>query len=88
MSDPRIVRIEYEMPRAKPAGFADPMPRIHATFDDGSRKELFDVYPNEIAFGEGELVGLTEEQARSLKSSPIRVLRDLSGLPRAIADLE
>ena len=67
MSAPRIVRIEYEMPRAKPAGFVDPMPRILATFDDGSRKDLFDFYPDEIAFGEGELVGLTEDQARSLK---------------------
>jgi len=44
MSDPRIVRVEYQMPRAKPAGFADPMPRIVATFDDGARKELFDFY--------------------------------------------
>jgi len=36
MSDPRIVCIEYQMPRAKPVGFADPMPRIVATFDDGA----------------------------------------------------
>jgi len=67
MSAPRIHRVEYVMPRAKPAGFADPMPRVVATFDDGVRKELFDFYPDEIAFGEGELVGLTEEQARALR---------------------
>lgn len=32
---------------------------VVATFDDGQRKELFDFYPDEITFGEGELVGLT-----------------------------
>lgn len=55
------------MPRAKPAGFADPMPRVLATFDDGSCKDLFDFYPDEITFGEGELVGLTEAEARALR---------------------
>lgn len=55
------------MPRPKPAGFADPMPRVVATFDDGARKDLFDFYPDEITFDEGELVGLTEQEARALR---------------------
>ena len=67
MSAPRIVRIEYQMPRPKPAGFADSMPRVLATFDDGARKALFDFYPDEITFAEGELVGLTELEAHALR---------------------
>lgn len=43
------------------------MPRVLATFDDGARKELFDFYPDEITFDEGELVGLTEAEARALR---------------------
>ena len=55
------------MPRPKPAGLGDPMPKVVATFDDGQRKELFEFYPDEIMFDEGELVGLTEAQALQLK---------------------
>lgn len=55
------------MPRPKPAGFGDPMPTVVATFDDGERKELFSFYPDEISFGEGELVGLTEREAYELR---------------------
>lgn len=70
VSEPRIVRFEIEaMPRPKPAGFFDPMPKVVATFDDGVRKELFEFYPDEIIFDEGELVGLTEEEARGLKQA-------------------
>lgn len=57
------------MPRANPAGFADPMPRVLATFDDGARKELFDFYPDEITFDEGEFVGLTAPRSQSFGSS-------------------
>lgn len=48
MTEPRIVRVEWQMPRAKPAGFVDPMPpagfadlmpTVVATFDDGARSE-------------------------------------------------
>lgn len=35
-------------------------------FDDGSEKELFRYYPDELSFRENELVGLTEEQANEL----------------------
>ena len=43
------------------------MPVVTATFDDGSRKELFSFYPDEIRFDEGDLVGLTEAEARALR---------------------
>jgi hypothetical protein len=66
-SAPRITRFEMTMPRPKPLGLFDPMPIVTATFDDGSRKELFSFYPDEIQFGEGELVGLTEAEARDLR---------------------
>jgi hypothetical protein len=64
---PRIVRVEWSMPRPKPLGFLDPMPVVVATFDDGSRRELFSFYPDETRFDEGELVGLTEDEARELR---------------------
>jgi hypothetical protein len=44
----------------------DPMPIVRATFDDGSRRDLFQFYPDEIQFGEGELIGLTEAEAHDL----------------------
>jgi hypothetical protein len=49
--------------------FADPIPTVVATFDDGARKELFGFYPDEITFGEGELVGLTEAEARAVRQA-------------------
>jgi hypothetical protein len=65
---PRIVRFEINnMPRPKPAGFSDRMPTVTATFDDGSREDLFSFYPDEIMFGEGELIGLTEQEAHDLR---------------------
>jgi len=68
VSEPRIVQFELDqMPRPKPAGFRDPMPTVVATFDDGERKELFSFYPDEISFGEGELVGFTEREAHALR---------------------
>src|SRR5712691_12271675 len=67
MATPRIVQVEISsIPRPKPAGLLDPTPVVTATFDDGSRKELFSFYPDEIRFDEGELVGLTESQAHLL----------------------
>jgi hypothetical protein len=66
-SAPRIVRFEMSMPRPKPLGFFDQMPVVHVTFDDGTQKDLFSFYPDEIQFGEGELVGLTETEARELR---------------------
>jgi len=43
------------------------MPVVHVTFDDGTQKDLFSFYPDEIRFDEGELVGLTETEAHELR---------------------
>jgi hypothetical protein len=67
MATPRIIRVEYAMPRPKPVGLLDPMPVDRATFDDGTHKDLFSFYPDEIRFDEGELVGLTEAEAHALR---------------------
>jgi hypothetical protein len=50
-----------------PKSFFDPMPMIHVKFEDGSEKDLFEFYPDEISFNSSEFIGLTEEQARHLK---------------------
>ena len=52
---------------AQPKGWLDPMPRVIATFEDGTTKELFEYYPDEISFTESEFIGLTEDEARHLK---------------------
>jgi len=54
------------MPRPMPQGMFDPMPEVIATFEDGSTKNLFSFYPDEVSFRESEFVGLTEEEAHSL----------------------
>ena len=46
----------------------DPLPVVTVTFSDGSVKELFSYFPDEISFLPGEFVGLTEEEARALKA--------------------
>ena len=64
---PRITQVHISsIPRPKPAGFSDPTPKVTATFDDGTTKELFSFFPDEFTFDEGELVGLTEAEAREL----------------------
>jgi hypothetical protein len=47
-------------------------PTVTVTFEDGSVKALFSFYPDEISFTSTELVGLTEAEARSLKTSKDR----------------
>lgn len=51
-----------------PKSLFDPMPVVTATFADGSVKELFSFYPDEISFVPGEFVGLTEKEARALRT--------------------
>jgi hypothetical protein len=46
----------------------EPLPVVTATFDDGSTRELFSYFPDEISFLPGEFVGLTEDEARALKA--------------------
>jgi len=50
-----------------PEGMLDPMPQVIVQFDDGSKKTIFEFYPDELSFIEDEFIGLTEEQARKLK---------------------
>ncbi len=54
------------MPRPMPEGMFDHMPEVVATFEDGSTKNLFAFYPDEVSFRESEFIGLTEEEAHSL----------------------
>lgn len=49
-----------------PKSMFDPMPKVVATFEDGSVKELFTFYPDELSFCESEFIGLTEEEAHAL----------------------
>ena len=51
----------------QPKSFFDPMPKVIATFEDGTTKELFEYYPDEISFTENGFIGLTEDEARHLK---------------------
>ncbi len=76
----RIVRVEAgPLPRPKPAGFEDPMPTVVATFDNGERRELVhSFYPDEWMINEGELLGMTEDEARSaLRRKDVDYLRSL-----------
>ena len=54
------------MPRPMPEGMFDPMPEVIATFEDGSTKNLFSFYPDEVSFVPSEFIGLTEEEAHTL----------------------
>lgn len=46
---------------------ARPNAPSNSQFDDGSKKTIFEFYPDELSFIEDEFIGLTEEQARKLK---------------------
>ena len=62
-----ISAIITDMPRPMPQGMFDPMPKVIATFDDGSTRELFEFYPGEIRFAPSEFIGLTEQEAMALR---------------------
>ena len=50
-----------------PKCWTDPLPEVHATFEDGSERKLFDYFPDELSFTANEFEGLTEEEANRLK---------------------
>lgn len=50
-----------------PQRLGDPLPEVWVTCEDGSETKVFDYYPDEISFSEGEFVGLTAEECRVLK---------------------
>jgi hypothetical protein len=45
----------------------DPLPEVWVTFDDGTEEYLFTFFPDEINFSVNEFVGLSREEAISLK---------------------
>ena len=67
MADSRIVQVEVgPLPRPKPAGLFDPMPSVTVTFESGERRELLrTLYPDEWMVEEGDLLGLTDAEARA-----------------------
>lgn len=67
MSDVREPRIVSAQVGPMPRSLLGPMPKVTVTFDDGTTKELFEFYPDEISFGPTEFEGLTEAEARELR---------------------
>ena len=51
----------------RPVSIFDPPPSVVVTFEDGTIKNLFTFYPDEINFTANEFIGLTEEQAYALR---------------------
>jgi hypothetical protein len=63
-TEARIVTAEIgPMPR----DMFSPMPKVTVKLDDGTEKELFEFYPDEINFCPSEFIGLTEAQAKALR---------------------
>lgn len=54
------------MPRPKPEGLFDDMPKVTVTFEDLTTKTLFSFYPDEIMFHHQEFMGLTVSEAYDL----------------------
>jgi hypothetical protein len=51
-----------------PKSFFDlDMPKVAVTYNDGKEETLFTFYPDELSFSESEFVGLTREQAFTLR---------------------
>lgn len=55
-------------PRPMPEGMFDEMPKVEATFEDGSTQVLFSFYPDELSFTEEEFIGKTALEALELKA--------------------
>ena len=50
-----------------PKSFFDPMPKVAVTYDDGTEETLFTFYPDELSFSEREFIGLTRDQALTVR---------------------
>lgn len=51
-----------------PKSFFDlDMPKVAVTYNDGKEETLFQFYPDELSFSESEFIGLTRDQAMSLR---------------------
>jgi hypothetical protein len=59
---------------AMPKSFMDSMPRVLVTTEEQTEPNefLFEYYPDEISFNPSEFLGLTIEEARSLKGKKDR----------------
>jgi hypothetical protein len=66
LSDAKILSVTLG-PMPRPQGLLDPLPTVRARFDDGSERDLFYYYPDEISFTEAEFVGLTAAEAHRLR---------------------
>lgn len=51
----------------QPLALFDPLPEVYVTLESGKEARLFAYYPDEISFEPAEFVGLTLEQAVTLK---------------------
>lgn len=60
----KIVRARITTLPKQPGG---PLPEVWITLADGTKKMLFTYYPDEISFTESDFIGLTENEARTLK---------------------
>ena len=63
-SEPRITKCQIG---PYPRSFFDPMPKVAVTFNDGKEETLFTFYPDELSFNESEFIGLTRNEAMSLR---------------------
>jgi len=61
------VKIKSATISPMPKSMFDRMPTVTVTLEDGSKKVLFDYYPDEISFTQSEFVGLTVSEAHALK---------------------
>ena len=57
---------------AMPKDFFDPMPQVFVTTEDREEHFLFEYYPDEISFFTEEFIGLTMEEAKTLKGQKDR----------------
>lgn len=62
-----VVKITAARITAMPESIFDAMPEVTVTLEDGSTRNLFSYYPDEISFTEAEFIGLTVAQAHNLR---------------------
>lgn len=62
-----MARIKSARITKQPQQLFDPMPKVYVTLENGEEQFLFEYYPDELFFSPNEFVGLTIDEARSLK---------------------
>jgi hypothetical protein len=65
-----------------PVEISEPLPEVIATFNDGSVQRLFSYFPDEISFLPSEFIGMTEDEARTLKAKKDSVYLTGGYVPR------